>query len=246
MTILILAAGYGTRLYSLVKDTPKALLEIHNKSLIDYLLDKLKTFKNLNKIIVVTNNKFYSTFLDWAQGHRQFPCAIEIVNDGTNSPEDRLGSIGDINYVLKNKAINDDLLVLGSDNLFDYSLDHYGAFASTNPNAVTIGLYDIENKEEAKKFGVVSLDSRSKIVSFEEKPAQPKSTLVSMCCYYMPVKTLGWIKDYLDEVKKSDTAGDYIRWLGQKKDVFGFKFDGKWYDIGSVESFKEAQERFKQ
>jgi glucose-1-phosphate thymidylyltransferase len=245
MKVLILAAGYGTRLYAITKDKPKALLDINGRPLIEYVLDKIKGLNGLNEVILVTNEKFYTIFQDWAKSLKDFPYPIKIINDGTKSPEDRLGSIGDIDFVLKKYPIKDDVFVLGSDNLFDYSLADYVRFAQNQPEAVSIGLYDIHNKEEAKKFGVVAVDQNRKVTSFEEKPSEPKSTLVSMCSYYLPVKTLGLIRQYLDESKKSDTSGDYVRWLYQKNNVFGFKFDGKWYDIGSVESYHEAQSKFK-
>jgi glucose-1-phosphate thymidylyltransferase len=243
MKVLILAAGYGTRLYALVKDKPKALLEVNDKPLIQYILEKIENMQDLNEVILVTNNKFYSIFQEWSKG-TSFSCNIRIVNDQTTTPDDRLGSIGDIDYILKQEDVNDDLLVIGSDNLFDFNLDEYTVFAREKSPAVSIGLYDIHNLEEAKLFGVVGLDDNKKITSFEEKPEQPKSTLIAMCFYFLPKESLNLVGNYLQEVKKSDTAGDYIRWLHQKNEVYGFKFSGKWYDIGSVEAYKEAQEKF--
>jgi len=245
MKVLILAAGYGTRLYSLVKDTPKALLEIKGKPLVNYILERVGSLSGLNEVIVVTNDKFCSVFEDWAKRQEDFAHPIKIMNDGTKRPEDRLGSIGDIDFVLKQMAVEDDLLVVGGDNLFDYNLDDYIDFARSKSPSVTIGLYDIDNLDEAKKFGVVGLDNNKKIINFEEKPDNPKSTLVAMCFYYLPENSLGFIESYLVESKKSDTAGDYIRWLCQEKEVYGFQFTGKWYDIGSVESYREAQDNFK-
>ncbi len=243
MKALILAAGYGTRLYAIVKDTPKALLPINKKPLVNYTLDKLKTIKGLNEIIVVTNNKFHKIFQDWAKA-LNFPCRITVVNDRTNTPEERLGSIGDIKFALDNAKINDDLLVVGGDNLFDFDISQYINFAVSKQKAA-IGVYDIHNLEEAKLFGVVAVDNNAKITSFEEKPAAPKSTLIAMCFYYFPKDTLGLLAQYLKETGKADKAGDYIKWLYQKVDVYGYKFSGKWFDIGSVESYNEAQENFK-
>lgn len=245
MKVLILAAGYGTRLHSLVKDTPKALLEINGEPLIHYILDKIGSLSGLNEIIVVTNDKFYAVFKDWAQTQKAYRCPITVVNDGTKTPEERLGSIGDIDFVLKKKHLEEDLLVVGGDNLFDYSLQAYVDFARSKSPSVTIGLYDIGNVKEAGRFGVVGLDGQNRVTSFEEKPLQPKSSLIAMCCYYLPQKSLRCVADYLVESGTSDTAGDYIRWLHQKNDVYGFKFCGKWYDIGSVETYKEAQKKFK-
>ena len=243
MKSLILAAGYGTRLYPLVKDTPKALLEVNKKTLINHILDKIKTLDGLSEVIVVTNDKFYIHFEQWAQKQKGFPHRIHIVNDGTQTNEDRLGSIGDIDFVLKQENISDDLLIIGSDNLFDYNLADYLEFARQKAPEVTIGLYDIENFEEAKKFGVVQFNSSNKIISFEEKPQQPKSTLIAMCFYYLPKQSLDLVSQYLKESRKSDMAGDYIKWLLQRNDVYGFKFTWLWYDIGSVEDYREAQKK---
>jgi glucose-1-phosphate thymidylyltransferase len=245
MKALILAAGYGTRLYAIVKDIPKALLPINDRPLSNYILDRLKTIPVLDEVIVVTNNKFYQQFVEWTESLKDlYPFKLKVVNDGTNTPEDRLGSIGDIDYTLKDSNICDDVLVVGGDNLFDFNIKDYIDFASAKENSVTMGLYDIGSIEEATKFGVAALDEKCKIVSFEEKPAKPKSSLVAMCFYYLPKKSLNLVGEYLSEVKKSDTAGDYIRWLYSKNDVYGFKFSGKWYDIGSVEAYQEAQKEF--
>lgn len=245
MKVLILAAGYGTRLYSLVQDTPKALLEINGEPLIHYILDKLESLPGLNEVIVVTNDKFYTAFTDWARNRKVYRCPITIITDGTKTPEERLGSIGDIDFIIKKKRLEDDVLVVGADNLFDYGLKEYVDFARSKSPCVTIGLYDVGDVKEARQFGVVGLDEHNKVTSFEEKPSEPKSSLIAMCCYYLPQNSLGLVADYLAESGTADTAGDYIRWLHQKKHVYGFQFCGKWYDIGSVETYKEAQEKFK-
>ena len=243
MKALILAAGYGTRLLALGEGRPKALLDINNKPLINYTLEKIQSLANLNEVLVVTNDKFHTHFEDWAKAQKKFPYPIRVINDGTKTPEERLGSVGDMNFVLKKTNLKDDLLVIGGDNLFDYELTDYLEF-SKNKKTITIGLYDIGDLNQAPKFGVVSLDQKCKIINFEEKPKQPKSTLIAMCCYYLPANSLGLIQQYLNESGKSDTAGDFIRWVSQKIDVYGFKFIGKWYDIGSIESYHEAQKAF--
>jgi len=245
MKILILAAGYGTRLYKISKDTPKPLLTVGQRPLIDHLLDKVNHMKNLKELIVVTNNKFEKNFIEWSKQVKGFPAPITVVNDGTNTPEERLGSIGDMAYVLDHHPVDDDLLVMGGDNLFDYRLDQYLVFAGQKAPHVSIGLYDIGRIEEASKFGVVEVDGQGKVVSFEEKPEKPKSSLVAMCFYYFPRASLPLIGKYLAVNHKADKAGDYIRWLTEESTVYGFKFEGKWYDIGSVESYYEAQEKFK-
>jgi len=244
MKALILAAGYGTRLKEIAKDTPKPLLPVTGRPLVDYIVDRVKDLPGLTDIIVVTNDKFCGQFESWARTHKDVPGDIVVVNDGTRTPEERLGSIGDIHFVLESGIVDEDLLILGGDNLFDYSLNEYVAFARKQDPAVTIGLYDIGDISQASKFGVVSIGGNRKIISFEEKPAKPRSSLIAMCVYHLPEQSLGLINEYLKDVGKSDTAGDYIRWLREKKEVFGFTFTGTWYDIGSIEAYHEAQNHF--
>ncbi|MCB9771152.1 MAG: nucleotidyltransferase family protein [Candidatus Omnitrophica bacterium] len=246
MKVLILAAGYGTRLASIAANTPKPLLPVNNRPLMNYIVDKLPGLPGFNELLIVSNAKFYTNFVEWAKGMQdKFPVPIRVVNDGTTDPENRLGSVGDIDFTIKELNISDDLFVLGGDNLFDYQLNDFVAFASKKRSAVTIGLYDIHNLSEATMYGVVEIDAQGKMLSFHEKPAQPKSTLISMCCYYFPKETLTYLSDYKKNSGKMDKAGQYIQWLSEEKEVCGFKFFGKWYDIGSIESYKDAQEKFK-
>jgi len=244
MKVLILAGGYGTRLYPLVKNTSKALLDVQGKPIIDYTLDKVRDVEDLKQILVVTNDKFHNDFEKWSEERSSYPASIKVINDGTKSNEDRLGSIGDIDFVLNCESIDDDLLVVGGDNIFDFNLSEYIAFAQGNVPGVTIGAYDIHSIEDASKFGVVELGDDGKVISFEEKPEKPKSSLIAMCFYYLSKQSLGFISQYIKESQKADKAGEYIRWLSEKNDVYGFNFKGKWYDIGSIESYEEAQKNF--
>ncbi|MBF0489492.1 MAG: nucleotidyltransferase family protein [Candidatus Omnitrophica bacterium] len=243
MKALILAAGYGTRLASVIKDTPKPLIPVNSKPLIDHILLMLKGLPNLTEVVVVTNNKFHRNFEEWAIGHKNIK--IRVVNDGTNTPEERLGSVGDINYVWQKELALDDWLVIGGDNLFDQNLKDFMNFALKMETATTIGVFDIHDKQAATKFGVIAVDQNHKVISFEEKPSAPKSSLITMCLYYFPQMTLAYLNEYLSESKALDAAGSYIKWLSEKKNVYGFQFSGKWYDIGSLESLYEAQEHFK-
>ena len=243
MNALILAAGYGTRLAAVAKDTPKPLLPVAGKGLIDHTVDKLKSVVGLSEITVVTNNKFYGVFIDWAKNYKDIN--IRVINDGTNTPEERLGSVGDIAFVWKNERILNDWLIIGGDNLFDQDLNQFMVTARAKTPAVSIGLYDIGDVSAASKFGVCAVDNANKVISFQEKPKVPASSLITMCLYYFPKETLGYIEEYRAESKALDAAGSYIQWLSEKKNVYGIQFAGKWYDIGSIESLKDAQEHFK-
>lgn len=239
MKVLIMAAGYAVRLYPLTKDRPKPLLPVCNRPIVDYIVDKVGKIKEIKKMLVVTNNKFVKHFTDWSKSSR-FKNKIRIINDGSLSNDDKLGAVGDIDFIIKNAKIEDDLLVVAGDNLFDFELDEFVAFAKSKQPSPSIGLYDVGSMEAVKKYGMVDIDSNKKIIKFEEKPSQPVNTLIAVCVYYFPQETLRLISEYLDEGNNSDAPGYYIDWLYQKRDTYGFIFRGSWYDIGGIASYHQA------
>lgn len=245
MVVVILAAGYATRLYPLTKNRPKALLEIGLKPLLDHLVDKVKPLDQLQRVVLVTNNRFARAFEEWAS-RREDRVKIEVLNDGTNSNEDRLGAIGDLHFAIERCGIQEDILVLASDNLFEGDLRDFVAFATSKKNAGCIGVHGLEDPEMgAKKYGIIQIDSDSRILSIEEKPDRPKSRYASMGIYYFPQSSLGHMKEYLGSVQKQDAPGFYATWLLEKMKIFAFLFPGEWYDIGSLEQLKKARSSYR-
>jgi len=243
MKALILSAGYGTRLYPLTKNRPKPLLPIGKQPIIDYILDRLKEVSGLKDIIVVANNKFFLKFKDWAKlTEKKFKkFSIKILNDGSDTPEDRLGAIGDLSFVLKKENIKEDLLIVGGDNIFDFSLKDFVSFAKQKRPRVSIGLYDIEDIKKASRFGVVKIDRDKKLVSFEEKPRSPKSSLIAICLYYFPRESLKYIFDFIKSNQDKDAPGQYIKWLYRRRPVYGLAFKGMWHDIGHLDYYNQIK-----
>jgi glucose-1-phosphate thymidylyltransferase len=241
---LILAGGYATRLYPLTKKFPKPLIEIKGRPIIDYIIDKLELVGGLNEIYVVTNNKFITNFRRWAKTVKSSK-KITLVNDLTRSNRDRLGAIGDINFVIKKKKVKDDLLVVGGDNLFSGSLQGFLDASRKHVFSAGIGLYKLKHKKDASRYGVVKLDKLKRVIGFQEKPRHPESSLVAMCLYYFSKNYLYLVNAYLQEKKKkADATGSYIIWLKDKAQVYGHVFSGSWFDIGDYKYLNEAKEVF--
>src|ERR1044071_9268291 len=99
MSVLILAAGYATRLYPLTLHKAKPLLEVAGKPMIEWVLDNLAPIGGLENVHVVTNNKFAADFQAWWDDYvkRHPKLHFKIINDGSTSDSDKLGAIGDIN-----------------------------------------------------------------------------------------------------------------------------------------------------
>ena len=245
MKAIILAAGYGTRLYPLTKNKAKPLIEVAGKSMINHIMEKIKEVEEVDKVIVITNNKFYNQFVEWANNYNS-NIPIKILNDGTLSNDDRLGAIGDINFAVNKENIDDDLLIINGDNIFQFSLKEM-CETFKQKNQYVISLYDVKTTEEAKKFGIVDLDETSKVIEFKEKPEQPKSTLASIGIYFYGKQIRNLISQYLAEGGNTDRTGDLVEWLHKKEHVYGFVFDKpeeKWFDIGSFESLEQANKEW--
>lgn len=248
MKALILAAGYGTRLYPLTKKYPKALLPVGMRPLIDYIIEKLAGIKSIKAVIVVTNDKFFSNFTSWAKKSkpRVRGLRLKILNDGTRAEKARLGAIGDIYFALERENIKEDTLIIGGDNLFEEGLNDFLEFARARKPRSSIGIYDIRKKAFASKYGVVTLaPADNRITGFSEKPAHPRSPLIATCLYYIAKENLGYFKEYFNDPRnEKDSAGSFIGWLSKKEEVYGFVFRKRWYDIGDPKVYQEANRVF--
>ncbi len=236
MKALVLAAGYATRLYPITEHTPKPLLKVGGKPIVEHILHKLKEVKEISAVFLVTNHRFYQSFRSWLL--QDWP-EVQLINDGTLNNEDRLGAVGDLNFVLQEEEINDDLLVIAGDNLFGFSLKDLVKFFQDKRKSV-VALHDLKEKEKVKKrYGVAQLES-SKIIHFEEKPALPKSSLASTACYLFAKEDLPQVAKALQQ-GKADNPGDLIQWLVKNSEVQGFVFTEHWFDVGTPESLAEAE-----
>lgn len=241
MKVLILAAGYATRLYPLTLTQPKPLLPVAGKPMIDYVLDNLAPIPGIDRVYIVTNAKFAGHFQKWADNYKATKSKLEftIINDGSTDDTNKLGAIGDLNLVLQREGVDDDLIVVAGDNLFSQSLEKFGTFCREK-NQPVLGVYDVQSLDQAKKYGVVDVEADGRITTFVEKPANPTSTLIGIALYFYPKATLPRIKQYLAEGNNPDQPGRLIQWLYLRESVFTWSVPGIWYDIGSKETLEEA------
>jgi len=243
--LIVLAAGYATRLYPLTLTQPKPLLPVASKPMMEHVLDNLMPIEEIDEIFIVTNAKFAGHFTRWAEdyktGNKVRP--ITVINDHSTDDSNKLGAIGDMNLVLEAGQIDDDIVVVGGDNLFSQSL---GAFADycREKNAPVTGVYDVGNLEEIKKYNAIAIDDDDRITFFEEKPAHPKSTLTGIALYYYPRATLALIRQYLAEGNNPDQPGRLVQWMYQRTPFYVWRIPGIWFDVGAKETLEEANRIF--
>ena len=199
MKALILAAGYATRLRPLTDSTPKQLLPVGGRPMVDWILDRIEE-TSAEEIHLVTNARFAEDFARWAEGKD-----VVVHNDATTSNEDRLGAIGDIRFV----GLDDDLLVIAGDNLFDYSLDDYEAYWRARDGSC-IAVFDVGDPELAKQYGIVDVDENDRVTDFIEKPENPATTLCATATYFYEREHVRLIATYLAEGNPPDQPGNYV------------------------------------
>ena len=243
MKALILAAGYATRLYPLTKDRAKPLLPVGDRPVLGHILEKIEGLPGLSEILVITNHKFYSQFEEWSR-NLSLSAPLGLLDDGSTGEDNRLGAIGDIRFAIEQKKVQEDLLVVGGDNLFGFALTPFLSFARKKIPFCSLMVYDVKDFGLARQYGIVSLDGQGKVAALEEKPKQPKSTLAAMCVYFFPKQTLLFLEEYERLSHSKDAPGFYIKWLQQTKGVYGHVATGTWYDIGDLVSYEKACEAF--
>ncbi len=247
MNVLILAAGYATRLYPLTKTKAKPLLEVAGKPMIEWVLDNLAPVPDIETIYIVTNAKFADDFQRWADGYKQRrPSAqFKIVNDGSTDDSNKLGAIGDINLVLTREDLSGaDLIVVAGDNLFSEPLT--GFVDAARGSVATLATYDVHDLEAIKKYANITTNAEGVITQFEEKPTNPKSTIAGIALYYYSREVLPLFTTYVAAGNNPDQPGRFVQWLYPRKPIKTFQIRGTWFDIGSKETLEQANRIFAQ
>lgn len=238
MKALILAAGYGTRLQGVVPDIPKALIEIGSKTILDYLMDQISGISEIDGIYLVTNSKFYNHFKDWRE--TRLDVKIEILDDKTLSNEERLGAIGDLQFLIEYFDIKADILVCAADTIVQPRLAPF-VESFKNKRASWICVRRDPDAEDRKHRGIIAVDNEMRVTSFEEKPEHPKSDLAAVPFYIYPKEVIARVKEYLDAGGIADAPGHFVAWLYTREPVFAYNIDGRVLDIGNPESLESAR-----
>jgi glucose-1-phosphate thymidylyltransferase len=239
MKALILGAGYATRLGELTKNRPKPLLPIAGKPMIDHLFGQLDGIEEIDAAYVVTNARFADQFACWA-AERRGRLPVTVLNDGTTTDQNKLGAIGDIRFTVHQAGITDDLFVGAADNLFDFDLREL--FALFRQRGSCVGLYDVGRLDLMPQYSEVRLDGDQRITHLVEKPPQPTSTFMATALYIYQASHLPLLERYFAEGGNMDSPGRFPAWLHRHVPVYGHVFQGRWFDIGTPEQYRQAND----
>jgi len=238
MRTIILAGGYATRFHPITASRAKPLLPVAGKPIIDYFLE---SYPLSDRPIVSTNRQFAEQFTEWKE---QSGYDVEIVVEETRAEAEKLGTVGAIAYLIQAFGLDEDLLVIGGDNIFEFSLQH---FVDTYQGHPLIALYDIGDIEKVRGRYGVAVVKDGQIVEFQEKPQDPRSTLASTACYIYPRGILPTFREFVEGATAGkDAPGYFNAWLLKERNLRmdAFTFDTGWYDIGDRASYIEATQRY--
>ncbi len=249
MKAIILAAGYSTRLYPLTKDTPKPLLPIGKIPIVERILGKLQSVNDIDRVYIVTNSRFITHFEKWLEKYKKQPNnynpELILVDDGTYTNETRLGPVRDIALVLRKYDIQDDILVTAGDNLFEMDLEKFCKVSRLN-KASALAVYELESIDLVRnKFGVVLTDENNKILEFEEKPDEPKSSIAASAIYAFIKEDLKHIINLSGQpAEKEINVGEIIKYFVENNIPVYCEFLTTWFDIGSHDDLRKADEYY--
>ena len=241
MKCLILAAGYATRLYPLTENFPKPLLQVGEKTILDWLVDDIDTLGLVDEYVVISNHKFAVHFDEWAATKTQ---KVTVVDDGTDSNETRLGAVRDIQFAIEQLGLDDDMLVIAGDNVLDFSLTEFIAYAKEKNASCIMRYYEPDGKK-LLKCGVVTIDENDMVLEMTEKSPTPAT---NWCCppfYYYTKADAKLVPQGIESGCGVDAPGSYIAWLCTQTDVFAMEMPGSRYDIGNLESYEKVKAEYK-
>jgi len=242
MKNIVIAAGYATRLYPLTEHFPKPLLEIGQTTILDRMLQDIDALPQVDAHIIVTNHKFAPIFASW-KSRSTYTKPITIIDDGTMSNEGRLGAVRDLLLALDACRVDDDIMVLAADNILDFSLKGFVDFF-LQVQASVIMTYHEPQLTRLQRTGVIRVDDHMRVLEMQEKPQEPVSHWAVPPFYIYKRSDLPLIRDCMNHGCGFDAPGNLAHYLVDCTTIYAWKMAGSRFDIGSLDTYREAQQLF--
>ena len=243
MNVIILAAGYATRMYPLTRTQPKPLLDVAGRPVLSRLMDRVLTIDGVRHAVLVTNDRFCGHFEAWAASY-EGTVPVTVVNDGSTHEDDRLGALKDLALAWDALPESDDgVVVVGGDNLIGFDLAPFAARCVDSEQPLLL-VREIEGTVPPGTYSEVCLDDDGTVTSFREKPDDPRSNLSAICMYFFTPDIRLELDAYFADGSEPDAPGHFLSWLFSRRTLQAARFEGAWFDIGSLETLAAARTAF--
>lgn len=242
MKNIVIAAGYATRLGELTKNFPKPLLKIGENTILGRMLDDIDKIPEIDEHIIITNHKFSRIFEEWAS-KQIYTKPVTIVDDGTETNDTRLGAVCDLLFAMDKLKIDDDMLVVAADNILFFSFKEFVNFAKAKGTSC-IMCHEQPSIEKLQRTGVIVLDDNDKVLNMEEKPLEPKSHWAVPPFYIYLKMDLDKVRHSVENGCGKDAPGNLAHYMVEQVEMHAWKMTAGRFDIGSLDTYKEACEKF--
>ena len=242
MKNIVIAAGYATRLGELTKNFPKPLLKIGENTILGRMLDDIDKIPEIDEHIIITNHKFAGIFEEWAL-KQSYTKPVTIVDDGTETNDTRLGAVCDLLFAMDKLKIDEDMLVVAADNILFFSFQEFVDFAKAKGTSC-IMCHEQPSIEKLQRTGVIILDDNDKVLNMEEKPQEPKSHWAVPPFYIYLKKDLEKVRHSVENGCGKDAPGNLAHYMVEQVEMHAWKMTAGRFDIGSLDTYKEACEKF--
>jgi glucose-1-phosphate thymidylyltransferase len=243
MNAILLAAGYGTRLYPLTRNLAKPLLDVGGRPMIDYLVEKLDASQDIDRMLLVTNARFAKDFEHWAAG-LELQTPLDIYDDGSTDNENRRGAVADISFAAEAAGVaGESAYVLATDNLPRFELLSIVDVAKDHGSSAVF-VCPVADRQKLRRMGVAELAEDGRIIGFEEKPERPRSNLRVPPFYVYTAEAMGLVAEFMADGNNPDAPGHFLAWLVQRSPVYAEYAAEGTYDIGTLDSYRAVCEEF--
>lgn len=242
MKNIVMAAGYATRLGELTRNFPKPLLKIGGSTILGRMLDDIDRIDCIDEHIIITNHKFAHCFEEWKKA-QSYTKPITIVDDGTETNETRLGAVCDLLFAMDKLNIDDDILVVAADNMLFFSFREFVEFAREKGTSC-IMCHEQPSVEKLRRTGVVVIDEESRVINMEEKPERPKTHWAVPPFYIYRKADLELVRHSVEKGCGKDAPGNLAHYMVDNTVIHAWPMSAGRFDIGSVDTYYEACEKF--
>lgn len=251
MLAMILAGGRGSRLHDLTNKVAKPAVSYGGKyRIVDFPLSNCAN-SGIDVVGVLTQyesvllNSYVAAGGRWGLDAKESGVYVlpprEKADENLNVYRGTADAISqNIDFI--DKFAPEYVLILSGDHIYKMNYDQMLDAHKEAKADATIAVIEVPMKE-ASRFGIMNTDETGRIVEFEEKPAEPKSNLASMGIYIFTWKLLREM--LLADIKNPDSNHDFGKdiiptLLNDGKNLYAWKFEGYWKDVGTIDSLWEA------
>lgn len=243
MNAIMLAAGYATRLYPLTRDQPKSLLHVGGRPVLDYLVEQLDAAPEIERMLLVTNDRFAGHFERWAS-NVEWSKPLHVINDGTQTNDDRLGAVGDIAVAIEKGGLrNQPAYVMATDNMPKFDLLEIARVSKAKGVNAVFAL-DVPDRNDLRRMGVADVDADGRVLSFEEKPEEPRGQYRVPPFYAYTAEAVDSVGHFIDEGNNPDAPGHLLAWIVHRYPVHAVRPGVGTWDIGTLDSYRQVYEEF--